>query len=87
MSAATHSAQARFGAAVPPDFDFSGRVALVTGAKGAIGAATMAALTERGATVIGADAVASDSASVGPLKSGSLAPLDVTSGAAVSAMT
>lgn len=59
------------------DGEFAGRVALVTGAGGGIGAAVVAALAERGARVVGTDLVAGD---------GEVRALDVTDSAAVEAL-
>jgi NAD(P)-dependent dehydrogenase (short-subunit alcohol dehydrogenase family) len=57
------------------DRDLAGRVALVTGGASGIGAATVALLRERGATVVAADVVGGDG----------VTPLDVTDEAAVDA--
>jgi 3-oxoacyl-[acyl-carrier protein] reductase len=68
--------------------DFAGRVALITGGQGVIGSALVAALRERGATVVCADGSAqTEWRSAGPQELAS-APvrLDVTDGAAIAAL-
>lgn len=63
--------------------DFSGRVALVTGAAGAIGSALCAELRSRGATVVAADSGSGVPWAQADLRTGAPVRLDVTDRAAV----
>lgn len=60
-----------------PAAEFAGRVALVTGGAGAIGAATVTALREKGARVVAADSIAGVPWQEADLAAGEVARIDV----------
>jgi 3-oxoacyl-[acyl-carrier protein] reductase len=73
---------------IPSNEDYTGRVALVTGGRGVIGSAVIAALRERGALVVSADGAAQApwaTAPAGTLATDAVA-LDVTDAASIAGL-